>query len=62
MTAGKFLDAYYDAKIYRERSVRKTGSEWCWPADEDGNREGQERPARTCTVVSVASTAEIRLP
>ena len=60
--AGKFLGAYYDAKILRERSVRKTGSDWCWQADGDGYQTWQNRLIRICILVSAASTAEIRLP
>ena len=36
--AGKFLDAYYDAKIFEKRSICKTGSDRCRQADGYGYR------------------------
>ena len=36
--AGKFLDAYYDAKIFENDPICKTGSGWCRQAHEDGYR------------------------
>ena len=34
--AGKFLDAYYDAKIFENDPFAKLGSGWRWQADGDG--------------------------
>ena len=44
--AGKFLSAYYENKIYRERSLRPSGPGRRWPAGEDGFREGPGYPSR----------------
>ena len=55
--AGKFLDAYYDKKIYENDPVRQvwtrpaSASSWTWPAS------SAARPALTCTSASAASTA-----
>ena len=46
--AGKFLNAYYDKQDLRERSVRKTGSDWRRQADGDGDQARQSRAARPC--------------
>ena len=35
--AGKFLDAYYKAKIYESESIRKIRSERCWSVSTDGS-------------------------
>ena len=44
--AGKFLDAYYENKIYRERSLRASGSGRRWQAGEDGCQAGPRDPPR----------------
>ena len=60
--AGKFLDAYYDNKIYEYDPVRQAGPERRRQAGQDGCRSWAARPAPTSSWASAASTAAIRPP
>ena len=60
--AGKFLDAYYDKKIYENDPFAKSGPERRGPSGGDGLPSWAVRPAPTCSWASAASTAAIPPP
>ncbi len=60
--AGKFLGAYYDAKIYENDPFAKLDQTGVGKLMEMAIKLGQGILIRICISVSAASTAEIRLP
>ena len=58
--AGKFLDAYYDKKIYENDPFAKLDQNGVGKLVRDGCRAGPQDPPRHQAAVSAASTAAIR--